>query len=111
MSFKSNLTENSRTETIKRYNKPESTVPYRTKYRKCTIPNYIPHKTPRNINGERWHNSYNKYLIEMFQICQNIINEELPKNNINYSNKTFNVFSYMIYQSSSKYISPYLDDD
>ena len=32
------------------------------------------------------------------------------KNKITYGNKEFNIFSRMIYDSSSKYISPYLDN-
>lgn len=111
MSFKSKLTENhNTTEDVKKYNVSVPNIPYTEHKRKTTIPNYVPHRTPRNTNGERWQNSYNKYLTEMFYICQNIIDNELPKHKITYGNKEFNIFSRMIYDASSKYISPYLDN-
>lgn len=110
MSFKEKLTKNNDAkETFKPYNTPIQIIPLTSKLRKCTIPNYIPHRTPRNTNKENWNKSYRKQLIEMFMICQNIINDELPNHKITSDNKQFNIFSHMIYNSSSKYISPYLD--
>ena len=110
MSFKEKLVENNDTkETIKPYNTSLPILPLTRKQRNCTIPNYIPHRTPVNTNRENWQSSYYEQLIEMFNICQNIVNDELPHHKITYDNKEFNIFSHMIYKSSSKYISPYLD--
>ena len=60
------------------------------------------------IDRKHWHNSYMKYLKEMYYITLDILKEHFPKLNIKNHNMFFNIFSKLIYNSSSKYISPYL---
>ena len=115
MSFKSKLTEfNDEYEHEYEYDEIHEyeyiPTPITTCTKKCTIPNYIPHPTPRNNNGEYWHSIHNTYLIEMFNIVVDILKNELPKYKIVRDNDTFNKFSLLIYNSSSKYISPYLHE-
>tara|TARA_Y100000389_G_scaffold190247_1_gene214901 strand:+ start:320 stop:676 length:357 start_codon:yes stop_codon:yes gene_type:complete len=115
MSFKSKLTEFNdeyeyEYEYDEKYDYEYIPTPITTCTKKCTIPNYIPHPTPRNNNREYWHSIHNTYLIEMFNIVIDILENELPKYKIVRDNDTFNKFSLLIYNSSSKYISPYLHE-
>lgn len=110
MSFKSKLTEfNIEYDEYDECDKYEYIPrPITTYPKKCTIPNYIPHRTPRNINREYWHNVYNRELIDMFKIVIDIFENELPEYKIKWDNHIFNKFSILIYNASSKYISPHL---
>ena len=59
-------------------------------------------------NRKHWHNSYIRYLKEMYYITLNTLKEEFPKLEFKNHNTLFNTFSSLIYHSSSKYISSYL---
>lgn len=74
--------------------------------KKTVISNYIPHKTPKITNYYIWSEEYFKNLVDIFEIIRNIINVRHSKNDIN-SNEAFNVFSKMVFNSSSKHIRKY----
>ncbi len=78
--------------------------------RKCQLYGYIPYPTPSNANRYEWHNAYTYHLSEMYNEIRRIINFYYPKNKIDWNNVvTFNMFSKLIFDSSSKYISQLLD--
>ena len=75
---------------------------------KSVIVNYIPHKTPKNINFDKWFNFYKKDLINLYTIFQTSINNKYKYNKLNWeSNILFTKFTYLIFSSSSKYIPLY----
>lgn len=82
---------------------------------KCTRANYIPHRTPYHIpSREKWHRHYHNDLVSLYNIVANIMtdryeskskSENKTKVKIRWeSNKIFNDFSILIYETSSKYI-------
>jgi hypothetical protein len=79
-----------------------------SKYKKCVIFNYIPHKTPKILNStiyfEEWYEYYKEDLIEMYYKTMNLVKEQYNTVNIE-SENNFNLFINIIYESSSKYIS------
>lgn len=67
--------------------------------------NYIPHKTPFNTNYNKWFNEYEKEILSLYGILQQIINERYPYEKVDWeSEEIFNSFSIMLYNKSSKYI-------
>ena len=67
--------------------------------------NYIPHKTPFKPNYNKWFNEYEKEILSLYGILQQIINERYPYEKIDWeSEEIFNSFSIMLYNKSSKYI-------
>lgn len=78
--------------------------------KKCQISNYIPHNKPKNINREKWHNSYKNAIIDIYKIIDNSLSTNFPSNNITWDNISINNLSILLYESSSKYISPYLEE-
>ncbi len=76
--------------------------------KKCVIFNYIPHKTPKILNSnrhfEKWYECYEEELIQMYYTTMNLVKEKYDNKNIE-SEKNFNLFINVIYNSSSKYIS------
>jgi hypothetical protein len=80
----------------------------KNKRRKCVIDNYIPRKTPRINNYDKWFEEYYKDLVNMFEITRDIINTRYEKDKIlSIDDKAFNIFCEMIYNSSSKHIYNY----
>jgi hypothetical protein len=77
-------------------------------YRKCQIPNYVPHSTPENTNYETWKDAYFQQLIDIHEITKDIMRNQFPKNKIKWDETTFDNLSKVIYKCSSKHISPYL---
>jgi hypothetical protein len=76
---------------------------------KCEIFNYIPHETPKNITYKKWSTYYKRQIIDMFIILVDTVDSKYQRNNIDWdSEKIFKEFSYMLYESSSKYI---MDND
>ena len=67
--------------------------------------NYIPHNTPRYINYNKWFLEYKNDITQMFYITINAIAENFPEvtKSLN-MNKQFQIFSRMIFESSSKFI-------
>ena len=67
--------------------------------------NYIPHKTPFKPNYNKWFNEYEKEIINLYSIFQEIINDRYQYEKIDWeSHKIFILFSIMLYNKSSKYI-------
>ena len=70
--------------------------------------NYIPQSYETNNSREEWHFAYKEQLIDIHRIIVDLINIEFPKNKIDWDNVDFNNLSKVIYNCSSKNISPYL---
>lgn len=66
-------------------------------------------RCPTNVSRREWHNVYVPELIQIYSAFISVIDERYPKHKIKWDNKTFNDFSRMIFQSSSGYISKYLE--
>lgn len=79
-----------------------------SKSKKCVIFNYIPHSTPKMLNSdkhfEKWYEYYKEDLLNMYYTTMNLVKEKYNNTNIE-SDKNFNLFLNIIYNSSSKYIS------
>jgi hypothetical protein len=78
--------------------------------------NRIPHITPMNIKKEKWVYSYENHLLTMYDIVEEVIKEQYPKNKTKWSDHTskkklFNGLTKLLYHCSSKYITPYLDSN
>ena len=72
---------------------------------KCIRGGYTPHRTPFMSNRKYWHVYYKQELIDMYILMKDIMDDRYIKNGISWtSNKTFNDFSQLIFQSSSQYI-------
>ena len=72
---------------------------------KCEIFNYIPHKTPKYITYDKWFSYYKKQIIDMYIIMFDIVDDKYSDSGVDWdSEKVFNEFAYMLYESSSKYI-------
>jgi len=78
--------------------------------KKCQISNYIPHNKPKNINREKWHNSYKNAIFDIYKIFDISLSTNFPNNNIMWDNVSINNLSILLYESSSKYISSYLEE-
>ena len=76
---------------------------------KCKIANYIPHMTPLNPNYNRWKETYEIDLINLFKIFTNTFNDNY-EHTLNFK---YDVFCRHMFASSSKYInrSALLDED
>ena len=73
-------------------------------------PKYISHRTPNITNYSDWHDAYHIQLVQMYIITQNILKSRYPKNKFPIEcNTSFNKFSKLIYQCSSKHIDMYLN--
>jgi hypothetical protein len=66
--------------------------------RDTVLHNYIPHKTPKNPNFQKWFEYYRTDIINLFNISKEVINEHYNYD-INFSD-----FVQLIYNSSSKYM-------
>jgi hypothetical protein len=73
---------------------------------KCVIKNYIPHKTPINVNYNKWINCYYEDLINLYIIFSEDIVRKYPDTTIDFKNNNllFNKFCIFIFKCSSKYI-------
>ena len=80
-----------------------------TKNREVQYPiKIIPHKTPINMSHKKWHRAYHDQIVYMFQTTADILSKELSMDNSDiYTKKNFLLFSRMLYDSSSGYITPY----
>jgi len=73
------------------------------------LKNYIPHKTPRYPNYNKWFNEYKNHILNLYGILQEIISKKYPNNKIDWeSNIIFNQFCFMVYNSSSKYVPKWI---
>lgn len=112
MSFKSKVEHKKNeelNEKIEKYIPKPNTKLLCTDYlKKCQIPNYIPHNKTKNINREKWQNNYSYPLIDMHTIVSDIMYYNFPNHKISRNNKSFNNLAKIIYNCSSKYISPYV---
>jgi len=66
--------------------------------------NYIPHKTPINVNYDKWYLEYKDDITQMFFITIDILREKYPDITKLNLNKKFQTFCKMIFKSSSKFI-------
>ena len=80
-------------------------------YKKCEIFNYIPHKKPYikkcENHFEKWYEKYRDELIEMYEGTLGVINNKNISDvviDID-SEKYFNIFINIVYNSSSKHIN------
>lgn len=57
----------------------------------------------------KWCAKYKDHIKDMYFLSINTVNKNHPKNNINWSDKkNIDYFSFMLYNSSSKFISNYI---
>lgn len=76
---------------------------------KCEIFNYIPHKSSKKITYKKWVSYYYIKIIDMYNIMSEIVDSKYSDSGVDWkSEKIFNEFAHMLYESSSKYI---IDDD
>lgn len=61
----------------------------------------VPHDPTPGITHEKWHDKYHYQIMDMFLILCSDFPEKIE------DNRFFNEFSKMIYNSSSKYITPF----
>ena len=67
------------------------------------------YKSSYYITREKWHRSYNKQLRTLYRNFELIVNRYYPENKTQWiNNDLFNRFSLLLYDNSSKYISPYI---
>jgi hypothetical protein len=70
----------------------------------CVIANYIPHAKPRFSNLQRWYETYEKEITDIYDIFTENVNQLYPENEIEWnSEETFNSFVNFIFDCSSKY--------
>ena len=70
------------------------------------LKNYIPHKPRFKPKYNKWFNEYEKEIINLYSIFQEIINDRYQYEKIDWkSHKIFILFSIMLYNKSSKYIA------
>lgn len=80
--------------------------------RPCVKHNYIPHLTPSNSDRGEWHDAYISELVTMYHIVADTMEKRYPRKKFCWNDNTkFNNFSRLIYHCSSKYISPYLENE
>lgn len=73
---------------------------------KSVIVNYIPHKRPINVNFNNWFQCYKKDILNLYSIFKESINDNYKYNKIDWETDIiFKKFVYLIFNSSSKYIS------
>jgi hypothetical protein len=92
---------------------PRNVGKWKRDERQCEWYNYIPHLTPTKDNRNRWYCSYEIQLMQMYDIITNIIQERYPRNKIKWMDNEkilYNVVK-LVYHCSSKYISPYLENE
>ena len=79
-------------------------------YKKCVYYNYIPYSRKSNTRYYEWEIAYNKELMKMYDILADTIDEYYPNNNIKWENNEYiaNTFFNILFNCSSKYISPYI---
>ena len=87
-------------------------IPRGTKHymdtRKCQRRNFVPHRNTRNIDPLIWRRTYHEQLRDISRIIGRTLNDNIS-NPIDCDNDyIFNKISAMVFQSSSKYISPYI---
>ncbi len=70
------------------------------RYLKKFNTNYVPFKTPRVSNYDKWLEVYNTYLVEMYEIMIVKLRSGFS-NEINYD---FDLFCRFVFNNSSKYI-------
>jgi hypothetical protein len=79
------------------------------KYKKCEIPNYIPHIIKKKPDFDKWIEAYENQISNLYNIIIEIINKEFPKNKIIWNNiYIYNNLCKMLYHCSSKHISDFL---
>lgn len=72
---------------------------------RCVISNYIPHRQPVVLNFQKWYNTYEKQLHDIYSIFREIVTERYDDLDIDWNSYfIFNQFINFIYDSSSKYI-------
>ena len=81
--------------------------------RRCEIPGHIPHPTPPDANYDDWESAYFQQLMVIYDIVANTVNEKYPKNRIKWADneELISNTSQLVYDCSSKYISPYLENE
>lgn len=81
------------------------------KQRKCERSNYIPHKSPKYDNRDEWSQAYDPYLFTMYRIVGRMIEEKYPNISIDWKDpKYYIAFNQLIYHSSSRFITPYIEE-
>jgi hypothetical protein len=70
------------------------------KVKKCVIFNYIPHKTPKKSNYNKWYEKYYTHLYSMYKLSNDILKNRYTET----ENIDFDKFCFLIYKYSSKYI-------
>lgn len=75
--------------------------------KKCTIPNYIPHKTPKITNFYKWVNEYDYHLINIYCIFVETLKIRYPDIDFDIldTNEYLNIFINLMFDSSSKIIN------
>jgi len=67
--------------------------------------NYIPHTTPFRPNYNKWFNEYEKEILSLYGILQQIIKERYPDEKVDWeSEEILDSFCIMLFNKSSKYI-------
>lgn len=60
------------------------------------------------ITRKDWHDAYSSQIEDLYNIMIKTVRENYPNNRINWDdNRKINNFSKLLYNSSSKYITPY----
>lgn len=75
--------------------------------KKCMIPNYIAHKTPKITNFYRWVNNYEYHLINIYCIFIDTLKFRHPEKELDIldTNEYLNIFINLMFDSSSKIIN------
>jgi hypothetical protein len=75
--------------------------------KKCIIPNYIPHKTPKFTNFYKWVNEYEYDLFNMYSIFIETLKFRYQDIDFDIldSNEYLNMFINFMFDSSSKIIN------
>jgi hypothetical protein len=74
--------------------------------KKCTIPNYIPHKTPLFPNYGKWRNEYLLHLFALYNLFKSSFENEFEDEISQkfHSEFGFNQFCVFVFKNSSKHI-------
>jgi hypothetical protein len=70
--------------------------------RKVQIYNYIPHRRPRHIDFQKWYEEYKPRIIDLYDICKQVMENRYP--DVEFKPEAFTNFVRMVYSASSKYI-------
>ena len=80
-------------------------------HRKCERYNYIPHRNPNYNNRDEWSYAYDSHLYTMYRIVRRMIENMYPKVSIDWNDpKYYRAFNKLIYNCSSRYITPYIEE-